>query len=155
MKAKDYNGTIKIGLPKSYGKVIGGFDKLSDSELAGYGFYNVNTPSYNSNTQELGDIYFDSSANEFTYPVNNKTWTETLAELKERKINNLKSIYNNKLAETDWKVTKELELGNTIPQSLKDDRAALRTECNNKESEINALTTKSAVESYTLPELSI
>ena len=83
MKAKDYNGTIKVynRVPKSYGNIIGGFDLLSDSDLEGHGFYDVVVPTYDSRIKELGDIYFDSANSQFTYPVNNKTWTESLVDL--------------------------------------------------------------------------
>jgi len=155
MKAKDYNGTIKTynTLPKSYGNIIGGFDLLSDSDLEGHGFYDVVTPSYNSQTQELGAIYWDSSNSQFTYPVSNKTWSQTLAELKEQKIDKLKSIYNSKLSETDWVIVRDKELGNTTDQSVLDDRAALRTACGTHETAINAKTTKAQVVSYALPNL--
>ena len=120
MKAKDYNGTIKVykTVPKAYGSIIGGFDLLSDSDLEGYGFYDVVTPSYDSSIKVLGDIYFDSSNNVFTYPVNNKTWTETLAELKEKKIEQLKSLYNIELAKTDWYVVRKSEKGTAIPTDI-------------------------------------
>lgn len=155
MKAKDYNGTIKIynRLPKSYGNIIGGFDLLSDSDLEGHGFYDVVTPSYNSQTQVLGDIYWDSANSQFTYPVNNKTWSQTLAQLKSQKIANLKNMYNSKLSETDWIIVRDQELGNTTSQDTLDDRAALRTACSTHETAINAKTTKAQVASYSLPDL--
>lgn len=153
MYAIQKNGAIKkyTSIPKSWGNVIAGFDKLSSAELMEAGFYNVSTPAYDSNTQYLGDLEFDSENNVFTYPVINKTWTQTIAELKTQKISNLKSTYNRKLAETDWVIVRDTELGNTTDQSILDDRAALRTECATKEAEINALTTKKAVVSYSLP----
>lgn len=155
MKAKDYNGTIKTynTVPKSYGNIIAGFDLLSDSDLEGHGFYDVVTPSYNSQTQELGAIYWDSANSEFTYPVSNKTWSQTLAELKTQKIANLKNTYNSKLAETDWVIVRDKELGNTTDQTTLDDRAALRTACSTHETAINAKTTKAQVVSYALPNL--
>ena len=82
-----------------------------------------------------------------------RTWSQTVAELKEEKIENLKAIYNRKLSETDWYIVREAEGGTATPQSILDDRAALRTECGTKEGEINALTTKNAVVSYFLPNL--
>jgi len=155
MKAKNYNGTIKVysKLPKSYGDIIGGFDLLSDSDLQTHGFYDVVTPSYDPQIQTLGDIYWDSANSQFTYPVNDKTWSQTLAELKTQKIANLKSIYNAKLAETDWVIIRDKELGNTTDQNTLDDRAALRTACTTHETAINAKTTKAQVVSYDLPNL--
>ena len=95
MKAKDYNGTIKVYnvLPKSYDKIIAGFDQLSDAELQAHGFYNVVIPAYDSRIKEVGNIYFDSDNSQFTYPVSNKTWSESLTDLKVAKIGELKAVY--------------------------------------------------------------
>lgn len=155
MKAKDYNGTIKVynRVPKSYGSIIGGFDLLSDSNLEGYGFYEVAIPTFDNRIKELGDIYFDSANSQFTYPVNNKTWTETLSELKESKISELKSHYNEKLSITDWYVTRKSEKGTAIPSDIQTERDDLRTACTTHETAINAKTTKAQVESYDLPTL--
>jgi hypothetical protein len=155
MKAIQIDGAIKryTTIPKAWGNVIGGFDLLSSSDWEEAGFYDVVTPDYDSATQNLGDLEWDADSSTFTYPVINKTWTQTVAELKEAKIANLKSIYNRKLAETDWYIIRASEGGTATPQSILDDRAALRTECGTKEAEINAKTTKAAVVSYSLPNL--
>jgi len=151
MKAIQIDGAIKrfTTIPKAWGNVICGYDTLSSSVWEEAGFYDVVTPSYDSNTQYLGDIEWDSENSVFTYPVIDKTWTQTVAELKEGKIANLKSIYNNKLSETDWYIIRAQE-GIAAPQDIIDARAALRTECATKEDEINALTTKKAVVSYSI-----
>ena len=134
-------------MPKTWGNVIGGFDLLSDSDLQSYGFYDVVIPEYNSSTQALGDIEFNSDNNVYTYPVQNLTWLETLAQLKEAKISSLKSLYKSKLAETDWYIIRSQE-GVAAPQEILDLRSALRTECDTHEAAINALTTKANVQSY-------
>lgn len=150
MKAKDYNGTIKTynRLPKSYGGIINGFDSLSDIQLESYGFYEVAVPSYNSATQELGEIEWDSENSEFTYPVINKTWSETVAELKAIKIKEAKGLANSILLDTDWIIVRDTELGNITSQSILDDRAATRAACEAHEIAINAKTTKAQVMSY-------
>jgi len=155
MKAIQIDGAIKryTTIPKSWGNVIAGFNLLSSTEWEAAGFYDVLTPSYDSTTQYLGDLEWDADSSTFTYPVINRTWTQTVAELKEAKIANLKAIYNRKLSETDWYIIREAEGGTATPQSILDDRAALRTECGTKEGEINAKTTKAAVVSYSLPNL--
>jgi hypothetical protein len=154
MKAIQIDGAIKryTTIPKAWGSVIAGFNLLSSSDWEAAGFYDVVTPDYDSATQKLGDLEWDSDSSTFTYPVINKTWTQTVAELKESKIANLKSIYNRKLAETDWYIIRAQE-GIAAPQDVIDARAALRTECGTKEAEINAKTTKAAVVSYSLPNL--
>ena len=154
MKAIQINGAIKryTTIPKAWGNTIGGFNLLSSTEWEAAGFYDVVTPSYDSATQYLGDLEWDGDASVFTYPVIDRTWSQTVAELKESKIKNLKSIYGRKLSETDWYIIRAQE-GIAAPQEITDARAALRTDCATKEDEINALTTKKAVVSYSLPNL--
>ena len=151
MKAIRINGSIKkyTLIPKAWGKVIGGFDTLTSDVWEAAGFYDVVTPSYDSNTQYLGDIEWDADNSVFTYSVIDRTWSQTVAELKANKIENLKSIYNRKLSETDWYIIRAQE-GIAAPQNILDARAALRTECATKEDEINALTTKKAVVYYSI-----
>ena len=154
MKAIQINGAIKryTTIPKAWGNVIGGFNLLSSSDWEAAGFYDVVSPSYDSATQYLGDLEWDGDASVFTYPVIDRTWSQTVAELKTSKIENLKSIYGRKLSETDWYIIRAQE-GIAAPQEIIDARAALRTDCATKEDEINALTTKKAVVSYSLPNL--
>lgn len=151
MVAININGTIKTysSVPKSWGNQIG-VNYLSESEQNALGFYDVITPSTNP-SQELGDIYFDSTNEVFTYPVESKTFSQTVAELKEQKIANLKAMYNSELAKTDWIIVRDQELGNTTDQDILDDRAQLRTDCATHETSINSKTTKASVVDYQLP----
>lgn len=152
MKAIQINGAIKkyTSIPKEWGNIIAGFNLLSEAEWQEAGFYDVVTPSYNSNTQYLGDLEFDSENSVFTYPVIDKTFTQTLAEMKESKIANLKAIYKSELEKTDWYIIRSQE-GIAVPQEVLDSRQALRDESDVKEAEINALTTKAKVADYQLP----
>ena len=149
------NGTIQVyqSIPKAFEgsqkEYLGGFDQLTRAEQKAEGLYDVVMPSgYNSEIHNLGDIFWDSANTQFTYPKTNKTWSQTLAELKTQKIANLKANANSKLSETDWIIVRDTELGNTTAQSTLDDRAAIRTSCATKEGEINAKTTKAQVVQY-------
>ncbi len=149
------NGTIQVytSIPKSFKgsqkEYLGGFDQLTRAEQKAEGLYDVVMPSgYNSEIHNLGDIFWDSANTQFTYPKTNKTWSKSLADMKADKIANLKANANSKLAETDWIIVRDTELGNTTAQSTLDDRAAIRTSCATKESEINAKTTKAQVVQY-------
>jgi len=162
MKARTENGQIKIykSLPSEYtkddGSVILNFRNADDETIEAEGFYDVQNPNdYDGRIHNLTDLNFDSDNSVFVYSKEDKTWSQTLAELKANKIANLKSIYNSQLSKTDWIIVRDAELGNTTEQSVKDSRAALRTECATKESEINALTTKANVITYQLPNLNI
>ena len=149
MIAIDLNGTIKTfsRLPKVWNDENGTHLNIGDG--ASYGFYPVITPA-TKQSEQLGDIYFNADAEVFTYPVESRTYTQSVAELKEQKIETLKSLYNSQLAKTDWYIIRGQE-GNAVPQDILDARTTLRTECATHETNINALTTKASVIDYELP----
>ena len=149
------NGTIQVytSIPKSFKgsqkEYLGGFDQLPRAEQKSEGLFDVVLPDgYNSQIHDLGEIFWDSENIQFTYPKTNKTWTQTLAELKTQKIANLKAIANSKLSKTDWVIIRDTELGNTTDSDITDARAAIRTTVETKEGEINAKTTKAQVVQY-------
>lgn len=146
------DGTIKTfsRVPKSFGKVIGGFNSLSSGELEAYGFYDIVTPTITA-SQELGDIEWDSDNSVFTYPVEDKTFSQSLAEMKAQKIADLKSIYGYELSKTDWIIIRDQELGNTTDSDISSSRADLRSDCATHEAAINNKTTKAQVADYSLP----
>jgi len=148
-KVVKYNTIPKI-LKSASGETILKANTLPEFKLKQLGFHNVVTPSYDLLIQELGDIYFDSVNNEFTYPVNNLTWSETLSELKEAKIKIAKDSANQKLITTDWYVVRKQEKEIDIPAQIQTDRDAIRTACTAHENAINAKTTKSQVQSYNI-----
>ena len=150
MIAIDLNGTIKTfsRLPKVWSDENGTHLNITDGQV--FGFYSVVTPAINQ-SEELGDIYFDVDAEVFTYPVESRTYVQTLDQLKEQKIANLKHLYNSELAKTDWIIIRDQELGSTTDQTILDDRTQLRTDCSTHETSINAKTTKASVIDYELP----
>jgi len=152
MKAiQDSNGKITVfnSTPKNWGAVICGFNTFSKEKLESYGFYDVVRPTIKE-SQKLGAIEWDADNSVFTYPVVNKTYSQSVAELKTSKIENLKYIYGSELSKTDWYIIRAQE-GIAAPQDVIDARAALRTECASKEAEINALSTKASIVDYQLP----
>lgn len=150
MKAKEINGQIKVynRLPKSYGNIMAGFDLLPDNELESFGFFNVVYPDFDNDVQELGDLVFDSDINAYAYQVNNLTWQETLVELKENKIDQLKNYTNTKLGATDWYIIRQIERSIDIPQDIQDERSSILTSHDEQIIEINNLSTKAKVVKY-------
>ena len=146
MKAIEINGEIKLfnKLPKEFttsdGRLVLGLNEKFAKEL---GFKDVVTPVYDFRTQELSQIKLDGDV--YTYDVIEKPIKETLAELKANKVGELKSMIGGKLSQTDWYIIREADSGQATPQSIKDERAALRTKSDSIEAEINALTIKKAV----------
>lgn len=143
MKAIEINGEIKTfgSVPKNWKDSTGTYFNIGDG--AAFGFKDVVMPDIDYRIQELSEIKLVGDV--YTYDVIEKPIKETLAELKEQKVIELKYNVGNQLSQTDWYIIREADSGETTPQSIKDDRAALRTKSNTIEAEINALTTKKAV----------
>ena len=143
MKAIKINGEIKTfgSVPKNWKDSTGTYFNIGDG--AAFGFKDVVAPAYNYLIEELSPIKLVGDV--YTYDVIEKPIKETLAELKKQKVSQLKSNIGGQLSQTDWYIIREADSGEATPQSIKDDRAALRTKSHLIEAEINALTTKKSV----------
>ena len=159
MKAVNNNGIITTypDVPKQFKSSTGyhlNARSMTADELHDAGLFDVIIPEeYDSRIHDLDEIYFDSALSVFKKDLINKTWSETLAELKAKQIDNFKGQINSKLATTDWYVTRKVERSIDIPQDIQDTRAGLLTQLDTVETEINALTTKKAVVSYDFPNI--
>ena len=151
MKAIQIDGAIKryTTIPKAWGNVIGGFDTLSPTEWEDAGFYDVVSPSYDSATQHLGDLEWDADSSVFKRTKSNKTIQGTLSELKAEKIAKVKELANVELSKTDWYITREAELGTATPSAITTERSDIRAKVVERETEVNALTTKKNVVKWT------
>ena len=143
MKAILVNGEIKTfgSVPKSWSDENGLHLNIKDG--AAYGFKDVVYPEFDSRIEELDNLHLDGDV--FTYDVVDITIEGTLAELKANKVDQLKSMVGGQLSQTDWYIIREADSGEVTPQSIKDERAALRIQSDSIEAEINALSTKKAV----------
>jgi len=148
MKAIEINGEIKIfnKLPKEFKTSDGSLVLGLNEKFAGnVGFKDVITPEYNYLTEELSEIKLVGDV--FTYDVIEKPIKETLAELKQQKIQQLNSATSSKLSAIQWYWDREQRTNGlkSVPQEIKDQDAAIRLENDSIEAEINALTTKKLV----------
>jgi len=159
MKAVNNNGIITTypDVPNKFRSSTGyhlNARGMTADELRNAGLFDVIIDeTYDSRIHTLGEIYFDSAASVFRKDTEDITWSETLAELKAKQINNFKGQINNKLAVTDWYITRKVERSIDMPQEVQDARASLLTQLDTVETEINALTTKKAVVSYDFPNI--
>lgn len=105
MKARIENNTIKIygSLPQDFESILN-FKSASQELIESKGFYDVVRPSYNPNTQILGEIYFDSQSKVFTYPIINKT----AQQIEEETINKINSEAEGVANSIDSKLLKKL-----------------------------------------------
>ena len=151
MRANNINGEIKVfnKLPSTWnGKkhYMGGFASSPVEVLEEEGFYEVVDPQYDPAIEELGELYLED--NKYYYKVIQKTWSETLAELKENKIKELQNNTNYNLKNTDWYYIRKLDRNVEVPQEVEDERAIILNNHNDHETAINALTKKADVVKY-------
>lgn len=150
MKAIQLKDEIKLygKIPSSYnGKkhYVGGFNLLSDSELEEEGFFDVETPSIDNSIQELGKLTFSKSKNKFVYAVKNKTWSESVSDLKSNKILQIKSYAKYLLSDTDWYITRQAEGIKDAPADIIAARKKIRDDIDAEITEINKLSKKADI----------
>ena len=159
MKAVNNNGKIKVyaSVPDSYQSSTGvhmNAPKMTEEELKNAGMFDVVIgDNYDERVHTLGEIYFDSPNTVFKKDLVDKTWTETLDELKTKRINHFKSMVNSELAKTDWYVIRKTDNNDAIPSDVQTARTNLRTQSATVETEINALTEKKEVVLYDFPNI--
>ena len=98
MKAIQINNEIKVfaQLPKTWKNHLN--FRMADEELQKQeGFYDVVQPEFNTETQRLGEIYWDEENEVFTYPVNDIPQSE-LDERKQRELDMLDSQFDQQAA---------------------------------------------------------
>lgn len=159
MKAVNNNGKIKVyaSVPDSFQSSTGvhmNAPKMSEEELKNAGMFDVViSDDYDERVHTLGEIYFDSLNTVFKKDLVVKEWTETLDELKTKRINHFKSMVNSELAKTDWYVIRKTDNNDAIPSDVQTARTNLRTQSATVETEINALTEKKEVVLYDFPNI--
>ena len=159
MKAVNNNGIITTypDVPKQFKSSTGyhlNARGMTASELTDAGLFDVIIDeNYDSRIHTLGEIYWDSGALVFRKDAEDITWSESLSELKEKRINNFKGLIGSKLAQTDWYIIRNADNGTEVPTDVAEARQALRDQSDSVESEINALTTKKKVMQYDFPNI--
>ena len=139
------------------------------SDPSAYGFYSVVIPSYDSISQRLGAIEFDSDNDVFTYPVSDIDFTttyevrdeegeptgETLPnyDIDAKKLELIKSVKeeaNRLLSPTDWYILRKAERSVDVPSNVVTERGSIITKAAGFETEINALTTYESLLRYSI-----
>tara|TARA_Y100000592_G_scaffold56162_1_gene88289 strand:- start:86 stop:568 length:483 start_codon:yes stop_codon:yes gene_type:complete len=159
MKAVNNEGKITFyqSVPNSFRSSTGlhlnvknwSADKMKENGL----FDVIIDNDYDSRIHDLGEIYWDTELTVFRKDKLNKTWTKTLAELKEQAINNFKHTINSKLQTTDWYIIRNIDNGVEIPSEIQEARQDLRNTSDTVEQEINGITTKAGVITYDYPNI--
>jgi len=120
--------------------------KLDWEKLNENNYFEVSdNPVYDPVTQYLGA--YKLIENKAVRQVINKTFV-TLEEEKAKKIKQLNEHYQQIIHDEVYPWGERAAFGDVVPQEIQDLRNNLRTECNTKEAEINALAELREVVSY-------
>ena len=124
------------------------FRLWSKAELANIGFHPARLSVadhryYNTSGEEYN---FDDATSEWviSYGSSERNVDDIKKSMKEK----VKSIASSTLAHSDWMTHRESDGGTAMPADWKTYRAAIRTESNTKETEIDALADLDAVKAY-------
>lgn len=159
MKAVNNAGVITFyqSLPNSFRSSTGlhlNVKGWSDQDMKDNGLFDVIIDdNYDSRIHDLGEIYWDTGATVFRKDKSNKSFENSVSELKEQAISNFKHRIGGELAKTDWYIIREMDNGADVPEDIVDARVALRELSDTVELEINALTTKAKVITYDFPNI--
>lgn len=169
MKAKDFNGQISTWrkLPNVWEDENGVHLNFRKADHKSFGFYDVVTPSYDSISQKLGSIEFDSENEVFTYPVIDIDFDATydvigddmeptgetlpvydIDKLKSDIKTQIKAKAGELLKPTDWYVIRFTERQVAVPDSIAEEREDIVTKAEGFEAELDALESVESVLRY-------
>ena len=122
------------------------FTKWSADDLKDIGIYPYSENSINSRYHFSGELTYTVNANDVVGSY--ATSDRDVASLKAGMIITAKEVASGLLSKHDWMAIREFEGGEAMPADIKTYRAAVRTESNDKEAEINALADMDAIKAY-------
>ena len=122
------------------------FTKWSADDLKDIGIYPYSENSVNSRYHFSGELTYTVNANDVVGSY--ATSDRDVASLKAGMIITAKEVASGLLSKHDWMAIREFEGGEAMPADIKTYRAAVRTESNDKEAEINALADMDAIKAY-------
>lgn len=125
-------------IPECWKNMIG-FNQLSTEHHEAEGFYPMNLPDYDSDLQDLGELYFDEANKVFTNTLINKV-QPTIEEARAQKITELKEAVKGLYQSIQWYLELCRNDNVTIPTSLKARIRIIRTKYEAAKTQINGYT---------------
>ena len=124
------------------------FRKFSKAELANLGFHPARISVadhryYNTSGERYN---FDDATSEWV--ISYGSTPRDVDKIKESMKSKVKSIASSTLSHSDWMSIREHDGGTSMPADWKTYRAAIRSESNTKESEIDSLSDLDAIKAY-------
>lgn len=146
------NQIVKSGIPEIFTRengeeFWGGYQERTDLHYED-GWRDEVIPSFNQTIQRLGERYYDPSQDIVTFEILDREDLPPLDQAKSRRVKEANLRQRELLQETDGYIIRRAETGKSVPQTILNERQAIRTRTTAIETEIAALTTIQAVLEY-------
>lgn len=143
---------VQSGMPDSFtrenGETFwGGYKQRTDIHYQD-GWRDEVPPTFNALTQVLGERYYDEQNDVVKYHIYDNPEQPTIEQLKADKIREANLAQRDILRETDGYIIRRAETGKSVPQTILNERQAIRVRTTAIEAEIAALTTLQEVLEY-------
>ncbi len=134
------NQIVQSGIPTNFTRengegFWGGYETRTDLHHQD-GWRDEVVPEFDPVTEKLGLPFYSEQFDTVTYELEVRLDLPTLAEAKNRKVTEIKQQAGSKLSQTDWYVTRQVETGKPIPESIVAERELIRTRSNVLELEL-------------------
>ena len=134
------NQIIQSGIPSNFTRANGegfwgGYENRTDLHFED-GWRNEVVPEFNPVTEQLGSAFYSNDLDAVTYKVVEYHDLPSLEEAISRKVMEIKLQAGGKLSQTDWYVTRQVETGKLMPESIAAERDLIRTRSNVLELEL-------------------
>ena len=134
------NQIVQSGIPTNFTRengegFWGGYENRTDLHFED-GWRNEVVPEFDPVTEQLGSAFYSEDLDAVTYTVAVNPELPTLEEAISLKVKEIKQQAGGKLSQTDWYVTRQVETGKLMPESIAAERDLIRTRSNLLESEL-------------------
>ena len=134
------NQIVRSGIPTNFTRengegFWGGYENRTDLHYED-GWRDEIIPEYDPVTEQLGSAFYSKDMDAIIYKVICREDLPTLEEAIIRKVMEIKQQAGGKLSKTDWYVTRQVETGKLMPESIAAKRDLIRTRSNVLELEL-------------------
>lgn len=139
------NVIVQAGIPSNFTRpngelFCGGYETMTDYHYED-GWRNEIIPNYNPVLEQLGLPYYDAGNDLVTYEVLERTDLPPLDQARADKIKEIKRMTRDLLSETDGYIVRRAETGKSVPQTILNERQAIRLWSDTQEKAVADLST--------------
>ena len=137
------NQIVQSGIPSNFTRANGegfwgGYENRTDLHYED-GWRDEIVPEFDPVTEQLGSAFYSDNLDAVIYKIICREDLPLLEEAISRKVKEIKLHAGGKLSQTDWYVTRQVETGKPIPETIVAERELIRNRSNELEAEVMAI----------------